>query len=84
MDWRKYKSALRLIAFNLLVVGPLYNLMVYPLVVWREMDCGYELPSCSTTVWHLFCCALVEEIGFYYFHRFGLHTFQLQFCKQAK
>ena len=69
MNWGKYKSALKLIAFNLLVIGPLFNLAVYPLMEWRGVDCGYKLPSLITTAWHLFCFILVEEVGFYYSHR---------------
>ena len=65
----RYKNALKLIAFNLFFVGPLFNLVSYPLIVWRGIECGYELPSFLTTIWHLFCFAAVEEIGFYYFHR---------------
>ena len=71
VNWKKYKSAMKLIALNLFVVAPLFNLTVYPLIVWRGVECGYELPSFLTMVWHLFCCAAVEEIGFYYCHRFN-------------
>ena len=58
-----------MIALNIFVVGPLFNVVVYPLTVWRGNECGYELPSFLVTVWHLFCYIVVEEIGFYYFHR---------------
>jgi sterol desaturase/sphingolipid hydroxylase (fatty acid hydroxylase superfamily) len=72
VSWKKYKKALKLIALNVFVVGPLYNVVVYPLTVWRGNECGYELPSFLVTVWHLFCYIVVEEIGFYYFHRYTL------------
>ena len=71
VSWKKYKKAIKLIALNIFVVGPLYNVVVYPLTVWRGNECGYELPSFLVTVWHLFCFIVVEEIGFYYCHRFA-------------
>ena len=71
VSWKKYKKAIKLIALNIFVVGPLYNVVTYPLTVWRGNECGYELPSFLVTVWHLFCFIVVEEIGFYYCHRFA-------------
>ena len=67
---------MKLIALNLFIVAPLFNLAVYPLTVRRGVECGYELPSFLTMVWQLFCCVAVEEISFYYCHRFD-HYFDV-------
>lgn len=69
MSWVKYKRALLLCGFNVTVVGMFFNLAMYPLMEWRGCVAGYQLPSFTTTVWHLFCYIVVEEIGFYYGHR---------------
>jgi len=69
VNWQRYKKALILSVFNTVVVGVFFNVVTYPLMVVRGMPCGYALPSFATTVWHLFCYIVVEEIGFYYFHR---------------
>ena len=46
---------------------------MYPLALLRMKgdECGYTLPTFTTTVWHLFMYILFEEIGFYYSHRYG-------------
>ena len=62
-------KAVKLCALNLLVVSPLYSVVTYPLVAWRGMPCGYELPSFWTAICHLAAFAIVEEFGFYYSHR---------------
>ena len=80
MNWKKYKSAMKLIALNLFIVAPLFNLVVYPLTVWRGVECGRELPSFPTMIWHLICCAAVEEIGFYYCHRFDAVLWCMYAC----
>jgi sterol desaturase/sphingolipid hydroxylase (fatty acid hydroxylase superfamily) len=69
VSWVKYKKALKLCGFNVTVVGLLFNLATWPLMVWRGCGTGYELPSFTTVVWHAFCFIVVEEMGFYYVHR---------------
>lgn len=64
-----YKKALRRVLFNVFVVGFLFNLAQYPAIKLRGNDCGYTLPTFTTTIWHLFIYIIVEEIGFYYTHR---------------
>ena len=70
VNWEKYKKALWRCAFNCVVVTMIFNLVTYPLAVWRGLDAGYELPSFATTIWHLFGYIVLEEIGFYYSHRY--------------
>ena len=69
VSWTKYKKALKLCGFNITVVSVLFNIVTWPVMEWRGCEAGYDLPSFTTTVWHLFCFIVVEEIGFYYGHR---------------
>lgn len=69
VNWQMYKKTLRRVLFNSLVTSTVFQLTSYPLVVWRGMSCGYELPSLPTVIWDLFLCLIVVEIGFYYSHR---------------
>ena len=82
VSWKKYKKSLKWIALNIFVVGPAFNVVVYPLTVWRGNECGLELPSFLTTVWHFFCYIVVEEIGFYYWHRY-VDMIHLIYCTHA-
>ena len=69
VSWEKYKKALKLCFFNTTVVGFTFNVITAPLLEWRGCEVGYQLPSFATTLWHLFCYLVIEEIGFYYGHR---------------
>ena len=69
VSWEKYKRALKLCCFNTTVVGFTFNVVTAPLLEWRGCEVGYQLPSFATTLWHLFCYMIIEEIGFYYGHR---------------
>lgn len=60
---------MKLCGFNITVIGFLFNLVTWPMMEWRGCEVGYNLPSFATTVWHLFCYIVVEEVGFYYGHR---------------
>lgn len=74
MSWVKYKKALKLSGFNATVMGIIFNSVTWPLMEWRGCETGYNLPSFATTVWHLFCFIVVEEIFFYYGHRSALYV----------
>ncbi len=69
VSWVKYKKALKVCVFNTTVVGGTFNVLTSPLMEWRGCEVGYQLPSLPTTLWHLFCYLVIEEIGFYYGHR---------------
>lgn len=69
VNWQMYKKTLRRVLFNSLVTSTVFQLATYPLVTWRGMSCGYELPSLPAVIWDLFLCLIVVEIGFYYSHR---------------
>ena len=69
INWEVYKKTLRRTVFNALVTSLFFQLSIHPLVRWRGIDCGYELPSFPTALWHLFLYLIIVEIGFYYTHR---------------
>ena len=69
VNWGKYKKALWRCAFNSVIMRMIFNLVTYPLAVWRGIDAGYELPSFATTVCHFFGFIVALEIGIYYTHR---------------
>ena len=58
-------------AFNSLVVVFVFSICTYPLAKWRGMTYGYMLPSFPSAVCHLLVYVVVEEIGFYYSHRYS-------------
>lgn len=72
VNWQTYKKTLRRVLFNALVTNTVFQLTVYPLMVWRGMPCGYELPSFGRVIWDAFICLVVVEIGFYYSHRYAM------------
>ena len=72
INWEVYKKTLRRTLFNSLVTSLFFQLSIYPFVHWRGIDCGYELPSFPTVLWHLFLYLVIVEIGFYYTHRYEL------------
>ena len=65
-----YKKAVKRVLFNALVVSLCYQLLNYPLLLWRGAPCGYEgLPSLTTAAMQLLLFAFGVEAGFYYGHR---------------
>ena len=75
INWEIYKKTLRRTVFNALVTSLFFQLSIHPLVRWRGINCGYELPSFPTALWHLFLHLVIVEIGFYYTHRSALLRF---------
>ena len=69
IDWKRYKKALKMVAFNIMVMGFAFNVLNYFLNQWRGSPCGYELPNFRTTVLHLMTFPIFNEIGLYYTHR---------------
>ena len=69
VNWETYKKTMKRSMFNATVITLLFQQATYPLVVWRGLDFGVELPSLPTVIWHLFICMVVIEIAFYYSHR---------------
>ena len=72
VNWQTYKKTLRRVLFNALVTTAVFQLTMYPLMVWRGMPCGYELPSFQRVIWDTFIYVVIVETGFYYSHRYAM------------
>ena len=62
--------AVKLVLFNQIVVGGALTLVLYPLHIWRGCPFGTELPSFHWVLFEIAIFTLVEEVGFYYSHRY--------------
>ena len=47
----------------------LFMISAYPLLRWRGVSCGYELPSLYSTIWGIVLHVISVEVYFYYGHR---------------
>lgn len=72
MNWQTYKKTLKRVLFNALATTAVFQLIMYPLMLWRGMPCGYELPSLRRVVQDAFIYLVAVEIGFYYSHRYAV------------
>ncbi|XP_035684778.1 fatty acid hydroxylase domain-containing protein 2-like [Branchiostoma floridae] len=61
------KVGLQLIPNTLLTLAVIY--LLQPVMVWRGMEFGRELPSLWRLLLDFPVCVLMQEIGFYYGHR---------------
>uniref|UniRef100_A0A7G3AEN2 Putative c-4 sterol methyl oxidase n=1 Tax=Lutzomyia longipalpis TaxID=7200 RepID=A0A7G3AEN2_LUTLO len=61
------------VLFNQFIVGIPMNLLAYKVMTYRGIVPNRELPTFHWVLLELAVCILVEEIGFYYSHRF-LHN----------
>ena len=48
----------------------LFMVCIYPLLCWRGVSCGYELPNLYSTIWGIVLHVISVEIYFYYGHRY--------------
>ena len=55
--------------FNITVTTALFMFSVYPLLCWRGVSCGYDLPNLSTTLIGVAIHVCTTEVYFYYGHR---------------
>lgn len=62
--------AVKLVLFNQIVVGGAVTLVMHPVYVWRGCSFGPELPSFHWVLFEITIFTLVEEVGFYYSHRY--------------
>ena len=62
--------AVKLVLFNQIVVGGAVTLVMHPVYVWRGCSFGPELPSFHWVLFEIAIFTLVEEVGFYYSHRY--------------
>lgn len=62
--------AVKLVLFNQIVVGGAVTLVMHQLYVWRGCSFGPELPTFHWVLFEIAIFTLVEEVGFYYSHRY--------------
>lgn len=71
MDPQKLRHALKTVLFNkILISGPMV-VAAYRLQGWRGKPCGPELPAFHWALVELVFFIIVEEVMFYYSHRYG-------------
>ncbi|GAB0100901.1 Fatty acid hydroxylase domain-containing protein [Sergentomyia squamirostris] len=73
VDKKKLTEVMMTVLFNQFVVGIPMNLMAYKIMTFRGIVPNRELPTFHWVLLELAVCILIEEIGFYYSHRF-LHN----------
>jgi len=71
LDRKKVLRAVKLVLFNQIVVGGAVTLLMHPVYVWRGCSFGPELPSFHWVLFEIAIFTLVEEVGFYYSHRYA-------------
>lgn len=76
MDPEKLRHAVKTVLFNqVLISGPMV-VAAYRLQGWRGTPCGPELPTFHWALMELAFFVIVEEVLFYYSHRYGsTHVF---------
>lgn len=82
VDKRKLARAVIRVLFNQVLGLPLMILMHHAMR-WRGCSFGTELPTFQWVVWELFVFTWMEEIGFYYSHRYYQFTSQTAHCSHA-
>lgn len=66
-----FKRAVKVALFNQTVVGIPYLYFNYVMMTWRGCPTSPDdLPTLGQTLVHLIAFVLLEEIGFYYSHRY--------------
>jgi sterol desaturase/sphingolipid hydroxylase (fatty acid hydroxylase superfamily) len=71
VDAAKFAHACRQVLFNQVVVGPCLALALIPLLRWRGMKASpQDIPSVHTFLLNLAGFVAVEEVAFFYSHRY--------------
>ncbi|XP_055683030.1 fatty acid hydroxylase domain-containing protein 2 [Lutzomyia longipalpis] len=73
VDNKRLMQVISTVLFNQFIVGIPMNLLAYKVMTYRGIVPNRELPTFHWVLLELAVCILVEEIGFYYSHRF-LHN----------
>lgn len=71
MDPAKLRQALKCVTFNQLFISGPIVVAVYHLMSLMGNPCGPELPTFHRALMELAFFSIVEEIMFYYSHRWG-------------
>lgn len=72
VDPAKLRHAVKSVIFNKVFISGPMVVVVYYLMTLRGNPCGPELPTFHWALMELAVFSIVEEIMFYYSHRFGL------------
>ena len=68
---KEYFKALKLVLFNATVVAYFGCVLTWSIVSWRAIPCGdNDVPTTKQIVIILLLYVIVEEICFYYIHRY--------------
>jgi fatty acid hydroxylase domain-containing protein 2 len=70
MDMKKLKHVIAVVMANQTVVGIPFIYVAFKIMAWRGCSFGRELPTFHWVVFELFIFTLVEEVFFYYGHRY--------------
>ena len=73
MDGRKLRQAVVWVVINQTVVGVPFMYASFVVMKWRGCSFGRELPTFHWVVFELVIFTLIEELVFYYSHRYT-HT----------
>uniref|UniRef100_A0A1B0DB15 Uncharacterized protein n=1 Tax=Phlebotomus papatasi TaxID=29031 RepID=A0A1B0DB15_PHLPP len=73
VDNKRLMEVIVTVLFNQFVVGIPMSLLAYKIMTFRGIVPNRELPTFHWVLLELAVCILVEEVGFYYSHRF-LHS----------
>lgn len=76
VDKKLLIKVIRQVLINQFIIGIPFTILSYPIAVW----CGCvsnvrQLPSFQKIILDLLVCIIIEEIGFYYTHRFSHSKF---------
>jgi len=70
VDGRKLRHAIVMVVVNQTIVGIPFMYMSFIIMKWRGCSFGRELPTFHWVVFELVIFTLVEELVFYYSHRY--------------
>ncbi|XP_065886347.1 fatty acid hydroxylase domain-containing protein 2-like [Dysidea avara] len=71
VDIEKFKIAALRSTLNVVLLNPPMTILMFHIAVWRGASFGYDdIPDLFTAVWQLAVIVLIEEVCFYYSHRF--------------
>ena len=66
----QFLKALRRVLINEFIIGIPFSASIYYMMLLRGCDIGGELPTFTWVALEIIVHTLVEEVGFYYSHRY--------------
>jgi sterol desaturase/sphingolipid hydroxylase (fatty acid hydroxylase superfamily) len=73
LDRKRFAKVIAQVLFNQFVIGTTFIALFYPVIKARGFSAKPELPTFQWVLLELAVFSIVEEIGFYYFHRLLHH-----------